>query len=91
MVEEALDMRPPVKPTMVEVETPYEVGVKGKAPPPEVAQAVPVFVIFPVASVCKQLEPEAAAIAGAVRKPLASMVRAETEEVAVPAVVVVAM
>src|SRR3989344_26043 len=30
IVEEAEERKPPVKPTMVEVATPYEVGVKGK-------------------------------------------------------------
>ena len=42
-VEEALDIKPFVKPTIVEVETPYEVLVNGNTPPP-----VPVIVTFDV-------------------------------------------
>ena len=50
-------------------------------PPPD-PQALPVFVILPMVSVCRQFEPEADDMAENVGKPFVSMVKAESVEVA---------
>jgi hypothetical protein len=68
----------------------FVVGVQANAPLPFVAQALPVLVIFPVVSTWRQLLPEDAAIEEKIGYPLESMVKADVELVAVPAVVVVA-
>lgn len=68
----------------------YVSGVKAKAVALPGAQTAPVFVIFPVVSVWRQLFPEAAAMEGTVRRPFASIVSAAEVEVAVPVTVVVA-